>query len=223
MVCNNDPDALSRSDARRTAAALTWLTLRSNNALGRKKRLQVDELWHMFGVSNCAARGWALLSAAGLPDPNAERLFGDPPRRVVWLSDSNLLDSTVRARLVCERNGLVGAALDQIRKHDEQRPIRNVGNGQVHIRARPITPRWALTAVAETGRATVMVTVGESDDDVEVLALSIPDARRLVSMIGTALDAPFPQAVQRSRSRRAFSRTTWRRASGRSDRRVVRR
>ena len=54
----------------------------------------------------------------------------------------------------------------------------------------------AVKGMAVEGRATVMVLLGEDAmDPDDVLALSVPDARQLVTWLQRALDAPFPRAV----------------------------
>ena len=194
LIASADPRSLRKSSARRNAAAILWLAMRSNDAFDR--RFRANDLWDMFGVSSCTTRGWELRAASGLADLDESELHRPGRQRIPTLPDASLLHSSSRIRYIEARDRYIGYAETAAAERERARPIRNVGNGQMHIRARPITPRWALTAIAETGRATVMVTVGETDDDVEVLALSIPDARRLMSMIGSALAAPFPQAVQ---------------------------
>jgi hypothetical protein len=42
----------------------------------------------------------------------------------------------------------------------------------------------------ESGRAIVMVTLGDCEDDVEVIALTVPDAHRLVQMVERSLAHP---------------------------------
>lgn len=42
----------------------------------------------------------------------------------------------------------------------------------------------------DTGRASVSVALGESLADMEVLGLSVPDARRLIEALQYALDPP---------------------------------
>ena len=59
------------------------------------------------------------------------------------------------------------------------------------FRSRLVTVRWATRGEnEETGRACVSVAFGEGLDDMEVLGLSVPDARRLIEALQHALDAP---------------------------------
>lgn len=196
MVGRNEPTRLRRSSAHRNASALLWLAMRGNDGFG--KRFRANDVWHMFGVSSCANRGWELRSATGLPD--LESGLHRPTRhRVPSLPSPELLHSRSRARYIESRDRFIAYALKSEAERELARPIRHVGNGQVQISARPITPRWAWRVITDTGRAVLTLTLGDSEEDVEVVGLSIPDARRLVSMIATALDAPFPQQVVRRR------------------------
>ena len=53
--------------------------------------------------------------------------------------------------------------------------------------------RWAAKGIAESGRVSINIALGEGLADMQVFCVSIPDARRLVEAIEMALHDPMPQ------------------------------
>jgi hypothetical protein len=64
----------------------------------------------------------------------------------------------------------------------------------MQIRASPQVPRWSFRTVGPTGRAAVIVAMADTIDgppeELDPFALSVPDARRLITMLERALDGP---------------------------------
>ena len=67
----------------------------------------------------------------------------------------------------------------------------------VELRGRPVVPRWATRGTGPDGKALVMTVFGESEDQVEILGMTVPDARHLIAILERALAAPVirPKAV----------------------------
>jgi hypothetical protein len=187
-----DPNSLRRGSVVRTAAAITWLALRGNGRLDGRGWPTADGLWAMFGVSSCAARGRSLFSSTGLtPRPGADTSVFSRMSDV-WLRDPNLLHSRTRALVLQYREATIRNIEAEAAKCAEAHPIKRLPDGNLRIAARTVTPRWAIRAPTESGRALVLATFGESEDDPEVLALSVSDARHLVNLLERALDSPTP-------------------------------
>jgi hypothetical protein len=186
-IVANDPQALHKGDPARTGAALVWLATRGNGQLGRRGRVTAELLWYAFRVSNCAERGRSLHRVLGFA-PREKDIWGHATD--VWLADPLLLHSEVRAQLLQRRQYAVTYVIAEAERRLAATPIVDLGNGKVSIKGRLVMPRWAIRAPTQNGRSTVLVTFGETNDDAEVLGLSVPDARRLVTMLQEALDSP---------------------------------
>lgn len=60
----------------------------------------------------------------------------------------------------------------------------------MQLRSRPTTVRWATKGATDQGRSTVLVALGDDVDNLELLALSVTDARRRISVVEQALNEP---------------------------------
>jgi hypothetical protein len=189
-----EPTALKKSSPARVCAALFWLAMRASDGFRRHGVLTADYLWKMFGVSGCAELGRFLVRAAGVAqDPEiSDRHHSSGVR----LPDPRLLHSDERTHLVKEREQLVGMILEDERRRDAARPIQLRPNG-VELRGRPVVPRWATRGNGPKGKALVMTVFGDDEDHVEILAVSVPDARHLVSILEKALGAPVVRPLPR--------------------------
>jgi hypothetical protein len=185
----HNPSSLYRGTAVRTAAAITWLALRGNDALGGRRRPTASTVWAVFRVSNCADRGRGLFKAIGLaPRLYSKSLFDN--HSDVWLGDPSLLHSQTRASLLRRREIAIAAIEQDAVRRAEAHPLKRMADGNLLISARSVTPRWAIRAPNSAGRELVLATFGESEDEPEVLALSISDARHLVALLENALGSP---------------------------------
>lgn len=187
-----------RNKAERLAAAIVWIALTASGGLARRRRVKPAWLWDWFEVSSCKQIGRELadqvMQRNGSVSDTDEVDLRDNPYALgeITVGDSSLLHSTYRQLLLEQRDDL----LDRIKhRHEEARDahpiIMNGLQERFGFRSRPVTVRWAMRGEDEdTGRARVSVALGEGLDDMEVLGLSIPDARRLVEALQHALDAP---------------------------------
>ena len=178
-----------RSDPMRIVAAVTWIALVGNMEIGRGRgRLSADLLWYELGVTSCADLGRKSAADLGMRaegDDGCYRL----PCGDIRLGDVALLHTSTRRWIIDLRDG-AASAIEQIEhRRAEARPMRRRGN-QVELRGSEIGVLAALKVQPER-RQVVMVLLGdEVDDPDEILALSIPDAHRLVQLLRSALAGP---------------------------------
>ncbi len=193
-IASHSPKSLSRGPATRTAAAITWLALRGNGALARSRWPRANTIWSVFRVSNCTDRARGLFKEIGLaPRPLDSHKYVDQAE--IWLSDPSLLHSETRRDLV-QRLAVAMCAIEQdAARRIASHPLKRLENGSLSISARSVTPRWAIRAPTASGRTLVLITFGETEDDPEVLSLSVPDARHLVTLLERALDSAHPWPI----------------------------
>jgi len=180
-------------DPRRMAAAFVWLALGGNWAMGRASAVSAQDIWRWYDVSECRGLARRLCVKAQLgslyvPDDEARPLRD---LQVVF-GDARLLQSSFRTFLVKSRDDMARSIVLDDRRRSSQRPVHWVGHGQISFKGRQVRPLWAFKAPSTTGRTSVMVALGQStdDDDYELIGLSVPDARLLVSLVQDAVDAP---------------------------------
>lgn len=179
---------LAKSAPRRTAAAIAWVAFRgSQKKRVRKSVVTADGLWRAFGVSNCTALATTLHRALGLPRVDADDGWYD--LSPLWLPDARLLHSVARLWIMRNRTTAVRVCETLALREAERRPVQYLPGGKVQIKARPVVPFSSFRAPDTTGRHTVVTVFGDLDEP-EVLGLTVPDARRLVTMLQRALDAP---------------------------------
>lgn len=192
-VIRHDPKVLGRGEPVNTAAALTWLALRGNGELGGRRWPTAEDIWCSFGVSSCASRGRTLFTAAGFTFVDDCSPTGQA-RQGVRFDDVDFLHSRTRGSLLAQRDQALRLHEDALARQQASRAVQRVGDGKVRIQARTQVPRWSFLTLSAAGRRTVVVALADSADraldDVEALALSVPDARRLVEMLQNTLDGP---------------------------------
>lgn len=187
-----------RNKPERLAAAIMWVALTASGGLAHSKRVKARTLWDWFDVSSCKAIGRDLADHIRRSNASANNADEIDLREDAYalgeitLGDSALLHSAFRLTLLQYRDEL----LDQIERSEKEARdshpiIVDALQGHVGLRSRPVTVRWAMRGEADdTGRACVSVVLGESADEIEVLGLSVPDARRLIEALHLALDGP---------------------------------
>jgi hypothetical protein len=185
-------EVLARGSCVRTAAALVWLALRGNGAFARARGMQAKFLWHDFGVTSCSERGRTLYAALGLPVRPVSWQYDRNDGDDVWLAHPELLHSTARSMLVDRRQSAIEYILNQRQREADAYPIHDMGNGTLRVRGRPTDVRWVQRGTSDSGRLIVMIAVGDADSDKvdQVLALSVPNARLLVTQLEQTLAAP---------------------------------
>jgi hypothetical protein len=187
-LAGRDPAVLARASPERTAAGLVWLTLHGNAAFHRGRGSETGQIWKLFGVSSCSDIGRVLGKALGFTEKSDARAN---PRGAAWLCDPELMHSRVRRDYVGRRRMIMDYVAEEDRRRERERPLRQLADGGLRIAARPVTPRWAMRSENDCEKSTVVVTFGEREDDPQVLALSVPGARHLISMLERALAVPF--------------------------------
>jgi hypothetical protein len=186
----------TRTTPVRLAAALTWIALRGNMQLGPRARLTAEELCELFRVTPCGSLGQSIARKMHLLAPVDEMSFHRLPTKNIALGDVHLLHSRTRQWLVQRRDETVRLADQVAAGREKRRPLKQRSDGHIALRGREVQVLGAVKGMAVEGRATVMVLLGEDAmDPDDVLALSVPDARQLVTWLQRALDAPFPRAV----------------------------
>ncbi len=191
-VATHDPRPLRRRpNATRCAAALVWLALRGNGAVGRRRsQWSAEEVWSWFRVSSCASLGRRLLAAGEIggvaPDGS---LTPARPRTEVRLTDVGLLHSRYRSLLLVRRAEVETVVEEAALLNPAARPITLLADGKVDLRGRPVEVLWTVKGMTSEGRAVVVLALGASDINAELLAFSVPQARQLQSSLGHALDA----------------------------------
>jgi hypothetical protein len=187
-VARNDPRPFRRHPhAARCAASLVFLVGSANGDFGRGGRLPSSLLWRWFGVGDCAGRARTLRRAAGLGSDGRYDGWSDP----TTLGDPALLHSWMRGRLVDQRDRLLDVA-------ERRRTWSVIGDdgrsARVVVRARPTKVVHSAKAVLrDSGRAIVLVGLGEQLEDAEFLSLTVPDAHDLVRHVQHALDTALPR------------------------------
>ena len=180
-------------DPRRMAAAFAWLALGGNWAMGRRSAVSAQDIWRWYDVSDCRALARRVCVEAQLGSLYKANDEGRALRGLqVVFADAQLLDSSFRAYLVRSRDDMARSIVEDDRRRTSQRPIRSIGDGKFEVKARGAQPLWAYKGPSIGGRAVVMVSFGQStdDDDCEIIGLSIPNARQLVTLVQDALDSP---------------------------------
>jgi hypothetical protein len=191
-VADRDPSTLLGTTGPRIAAALTWIAMSGNEDLKKGSTLTTQDLWKVFGVTNCSDRGRTLHRALDFFAPDHEWEWPYRRRSDVLLSDARYLHSRNRASLVRQRDELIAAILQE-RALGAARHSVMLQDGYRYTSARPITPRSAQRSAVDGHRPVIAVTLGEHRHENEVVALTIHDAQRLVVMLEQALVSQYAQ------------------------------
>jgi hypothetical protein len=189
------PDVLARTTTPRTAAAILWLALRGNRTDGRRTtEVTAKEIWTEFGVSSCARHARALHAALGFELVGEANFYR---RADIWLASPDLLHSRNRTWLLGRRADVLQVIQRRAVERARTRAVQPMPDGTVQIRARTVTPQRALRSTMDGGRQVVVALFG-ADDDAEALALSVPHAHRLVTMLQNALARSATAALSRA-------------------------
>ncbi len=203
-VLERDPTAVTAAkDPARIAAALVWIALRASRMFERRgatRGLGSSALWHWFDVSDSTKLALRLVAAAGCPGL-ADDQFETTRRRALIVADSKLLHSLRRAEITSQRDQWILTCRRQLAAEDERRPIRQLPNGQVALRAVELPPLLAIKTVPPHGRLNVVVGFGHDHGEAQLFALSVPEAHRLVALVERALGEPCPSFDTASRPR----------------------
>jgi hypothetical protein len=194
-VASRDPRVLRRSDnAERLAAGLVWLAGRGSGAFARQGfHPRSAELWRWFGVTDCAERGRGLRAAAGLsPDADLEDYVDSHPcSDAIALGDAALLHSRYRESLIMQRDARIKYAAASARRDS---PVVSLEGNDLIIASEPIAVFGAAKSLPVDGeRLGICIVLGTELDRATCYHVSIPDARKLVQCVQSALADPPPR------------------------------
>ncbi len=177
-----------RTKPARKAAAIAWVALKANGQVGRRAATTTQDLWDAFGVGSCSALAndfaWSLL-VKNLGPKEAGYC-----REMWWdegsipVASSELLHSRLRGRLLAQRERVLESIAA---RHADPGPVFPTTDGFA-MKSRPTSVRWAYKGTSDEGRTMVSIALGELDD-VELIAISVPDAHRLRDALDVALAA----------------------------------
>lgn len=183
-----------RQTPQRLAAAVAWVTLSGNFALGRRRHHWCGEdIWYRFGVSSAAELGRRLADRLGMRGDEADSstlAFLDDMQTDIRLGDAALLRSGARRHLINLREIAIDVDEQIATRRERAGPVHYVGDDRIEVRGRPRPVIGAFKGTSAEGRAHVMLAFGDDVEGTEVLAVTIPDARTLIQSIRGALDAP---------------------------------
>ncbi len=194
-VLEREPSVLGTTkDPRRIAAALVWAAMRGNGLLGRvasRKGCRATSLWWLFAVNDATKLALKLVTAAGCTGLS-DRVWDSARQRHLVLGDAQLLHSRYRADLIRQRDDWIETCRRRLEAEDNARPIRDIGGGTVCLRATQLPPLLAIKTLLPAGGLAVVVGFGHDNEEAELFALTIPQARRLVTLVERALSDPCP-------------------------------
>lgn len=191
LALDADRPLRRRSRPDRIAAAIAWVALSANTAIGRSARWATADLWHWFGVSPCTDIGHELarsIRRRHVSDDEMVKAVSHGDTGTV-VADSRFLHSRRRKQLIEQRDRLQQMIDDQHRSGRDRHPITRVDDG-IAVRAQPVVVRWATKGVSPEGRASITIALGEGIADMEAWCVSIPDAHRLIEALQLALAEP---------------------------------
>jgi hypothetical protein len=190
-LAEREPAVLRRSTPTRIAAAIVWLALEGNDALGRGQALKAGDVWRLFGVSSSPDVGRTLFEGLGLESvPQNDSWYY--ARRNVRLTDPRLQHSRTRRKILDRRAEVESAARQDLELGAAKHLIKVVDTREFVRDARPITPRLAERAKTKDNRPVVIVTLGDRHWPAEVLALTLRDAHQLMVMLENTLERQLP-------------------------------
>ena len=191
-VLTKDPKPLRRSSSpRRIAAGIVLATLSSNNEIGRraKGRWTANDVAWWFGVTSVGDVARTLVRAAqfDLAYDN-DRMWPDVPPDE-GLRSVDLLHSDTRRNFLTWRSSAIASFEKEEQRRAGRRPMVDLGDGRVQMRSCLVDVALVHKGLSETGR--IMVLVGLAplmpEPELELYALSVPDARHLASLLNEVL------------------------------------
>ena len=183
-----------RTKPARMAAAIVWVALAASGAAGRGRATwRATDISTWFGVGPCSDLGRQLaghIARSNLgPDAHIESVASLTGSRVPLVGDIALLHSRRRRVLIERRENLRRMLEEDHHRRSNHQPITQLDDHRVAMRARPTRVRWATRGRDQGSREHIMIALGELDD-LELVALSIPDAHRLLEAVTAALALP---------------------------------
>jgi len=184
------PLAGHRSRPERLAAAVVWVALEANGALGRTRNTSATALWRGFGVSTCAAIGRSLAASMGWI-----ALDEQPRSPLLWhtevlVDDVRLLHSCRRLELLEHRLLLQQLVTQELLGREPDRSVTNVGEGRYELTTYPAECHGVCKVMDQEGRLHVVLAFSDAADELRLVQVSVPDARVLSGELEQALAAP---------------------------------
>ncbi len=171
----------------RKAAAVAWVALKTNGQISRRRGVSAQDIWDAFGVASCSAlaKEYAqviLVSRLGKEDAEyCQETWWD--NTTIPVASAQLLASRRRLQLIRQREQIVESIAE---RHADVGPISSSAKGSVSFKARPTSVRWASRGSTDEGDDMVTIALGDLDE-LELVAISVPDARRLRAALDGAL------------------------------------
>ena len=196
-VLRNDPKPVRRSSKPpRIAAGIVHAVLAGNDRIGRQAgQFRAGDIGPMFGTSSAGDVARALVVAAAFekPDDDDDRWYRH--RNPLRLPSVDLLHSDTRRLLLARRQATVELVEKEEARRAGRRPMVNLGDGRVAVRSSLADVAMVTKGLTSAGR--IMVLLGltplVSEPELELFALSVPEARRLAALLADALAAPAPR------------------------------
>ncbi|MCP3934388.1 MAG: hypothetical protein GY708_03340 [Actinomycetia bacterium] len=177
----------SRPD--RVAAAITWVALAGNRALGRGARWVAADVWNWYSVSNSTDLGLRVAEALGMRANDPERMPRERKVDEIELRDPLLLHPDARRWLIRRRRDVEEMVLREIDRIEENKSVIDNGDGTMSFKAMERAPLFALRAVGDGGRHLVMMGLGDDVETAACYAFNIPQARDLVRKLNAAINS----------------------------------
>jgi hypothetical protein len=201
LVAARDPGPLRRSKRpARLAAGLVLAVLDGNGEIGRGTSLRASDVAAWFSTSSVAEVARALVRSARLPVPyELDRMWAWTTPTV--LASTALLHSGTRQRLIAERDRLITAIEEDEQRRAGRRTMVELTNGSIETRCTLADVALVHKGLSQKGQ--IMVLVGmcpvQPQPELELFALTVPEAHRLQHLLQHALDQPAPRGWPRER------------------------
>jgi len=200
-IAAHDPGPLRRTKRpARVAAGLVLAVLDGNGVVGRRASLRSSDVASWFDTSSVASNASALVRSACFEVPfDLDDRWGSA---ATVLASPAFLHSRTRRRLIAERDHLIAMIEDDERRRAGRRAMVRLDNGLVELRCCLADVATVSKGLSQKGQ--IMLTVGlvpvQPDPELELFALTVPEAHRLQQMLELALADPAPRRGQRNES-----------------------
>jgi Domain of unknown function (DUF6398) len=196
-VMSHDPRAVLRSTRPdRIAAGVVHAVLQGNGQLERRSgRWKASDVGRWFGTSSASEIAQRLTHTANFELAFEADSYYLGYRRTIDLPSPRLLHSRTRTLVVEQRESLIKSIEDEERRRNGRRPLINLGDGRIQVRSCPADVAIVSQGVGPGRQVSILLGLAaiEPDPDLDLFALSIPEALRLRHLLDHALDGPAPR------------------------------
>jgi hypothetical protein len=194
-VLANDSQPLRRSSRPdRFAAGIMHAVLAGNGRIGRlPDQLRPSDVAACFGTSSASDRARTLVAAAHF-DPLWEGHSMYCYRDQLRLPLPELLHSSTRKKLLVERQLVITTLQQHEARQAGRRPTVTIGGRDVGYRCSLADVLAVTKGRTKTGETMVLLGLSPlvPETEVELFALTLPEAYRLADVLNVALSAPTP-------------------------------